>query len=81
MITVDLTHTSQRCSGCTVVDRKFRDSRSFRCISCHHTDHYAQPRPGVRAGGAHHAIALARATTAQATAQTEPELAGILRLL
>ncbi|MET8389075.1 transposase [Streptosporangium canum] len=101
-ITVNPAYTSQRCSVCTVVDGKSRESQAvFRCTSCGHTEHadvnaakniltagraeHAHPRAGVRAGARKPRNRVGRkanrqATAAQATAQTEPEPAGIPRL-
>ncbi|MEV4242090.1 transposase [Streptosporangium canum] len=40
VITVNPAYTSQRCSVCTVVDGKSRESQAvFRCTSCGHTEH------------------------------------------
>ncbi|MFI6801254.1 RNA-guided endonuclease InsQ/TnpB family protein [Streptosporangium canum] len=102
VISVNPAYTSQRCSVCTVVDGKSRESQAvFRCTSCGHTEHadvnaakniltagraeHAQPGPGVRVGARKPRNRVGRkanrqATAAQATAQTEPELAGIPRL-
>ncbi|MET8384074.1 transposase [Streptosporangium canum] len=40
VISVNPAYTSQRCSVCTAVDRKSRESQAvFRCTSCGHTEH------------------------------------------
>ncbi|MEU9891576.1 zinc ribbon domain-containing protein [Sphaerisporangium sp. NPDC051011] len=40
VISVNPAYTGQRCSVCTVVDRRSRESQAvFRCTSCDHTEH------------------------------------------